>query len=72
MITNTEILSEFLGYDEEDLEFEKVINDLDNHDIEYGIKVIFDYYRRHGFPHYKIREDEKHQHMRKIQKFDII
>ena len=43
LITNTEILSEFLGYDEEDLEFEKVINDLDNHDIEYGIKVIFDY-----------------------------
>ena len=70
MTTNPHILSKFLGYNEKDLEFEKVKNDLDGHDIEYGIQVIFDYYRRHGFPHYKIREDEKHQHMRKIQRFD--
>ena len=33
--------------------------------------MIFDYYRRHGFPHYRIREDEKHQHLRKLQRFDI-
>ena len=71
MITNTEILSEFLGYDEKDLEFEKVVNNLDKYDVEYGIEVIFDYYRRNGFPHYTIREDEKHQHMRKLQKFDV-
>ena len=71
LITNTEILSEFLGYDEKDLEFEKVVNNLDKYDVEHGIEVIFNYYRKHGFPHYKIREDEKHQHMRKIQKFDV-
>ena len=71
LITNTEILSEFLGYDEKDLEFEKVVNNLDKYDVEYGIEVIFNHYRKHGFPHYKIREDEKHQHMRKIQKFDV-
>ena len=63
LITNTQVLSETFGYDKDDLEFEKVINDLDNNDIEYGIEVIFNYYRRHGFPHYKVREDEKHAHM---------
>ena len=71
LITNAQVLTETFGYDEKDLEFEKVSNDLDNHDMEYGIEVIFDYYRRHGFPHYRIREDEKHQHMRKIQRFDV-
>ena len=43
MTNNPQVLSEFLGYDERDLEFEKVVNDLDNHDMEYGIEVIFDY-----------------------------
>ncbi len=54
-----------------DLEYDRVVKSLDKTDQEHGIQVIFDYYRRHGFPHYKIREDEKHQHMRKMQKFDI-
>ena len=49
MITNTEILSEFLGYDEKDLEFEKVVNNLDKYDVEHGIEVIFNHYRKHGF-----------------------
>ena len=71
MISNPNVLSEFLGYDEKDLEFDKVVNDLDNCDIEYGIEVIFNHYRKHGFPHYMIREDEKHQHMRKLQRFDV-
>ena len=71
MTTNPQILSEFLGYDEKDLEFEKVTNNLESHDVEYGVEVIFDYYRRNGFPHYTVREDEKHQHMRKIQRFDV-
>jgi hypothetical protein len=71
LITNAQVLTETFGYDKDDLEFEKVANDLDNCDIEYGVEVIFDYYRRHGFPHYRIRENEKHQHMRKIQRFDV-
>jgi hypothetical protein len=71
MINNPQVLSEFLGYDERDLEFESVTNSIDVVDIEYGIEVIFDYYRRHGFPHYQIHENEKHQHMRKIQRFDV-
>ena len=71
MTTNSDVLTTFLGYDERDLEFEKIASDLDSHDIEHGVEVIFDYYRRNGFPHYTVREDEKHQHMRKIQRFDV-
>jgi hypothetical protein len=71
LITDSQVLTEFLGYNKKDLEFDRVINSIDTVDQDYGIEVIFDYYRRHGFPHYKIREDEKHRHIRKLQKFDI-
>ena len=71
MTTNPQALSEFFGYDEDDLHFEDVVNNLDNYDVDYGVDIIFNYYRKHGFPHYRIREDEKHQHMRKIQRFDV-
>ena len=71
MTTNSDVLTTFLGYDERDLEFERIASDLDSYDIDYGVEIIFDYYRRNGFPHYTVREDEKHQHMRKIQRFDV-
>ena len=70
MISKARILTEVMGYNPMDLEYERVINSIDTTDQDYGVDVIFDYYRRHGFPHYKIREDEKHQHMRKMQRFD--
>ena len=68
---NYETLGKFIDIDEGDLEFERVTNSIDVVDREYGVEVIFDYYRRHGFPHYKIREEEKHEHMRKLKKFDV-
>ena len=68
---NYETLGQFIDMDEKDLEFERVTNSIDVVDREYGVEVIFDYYRRHGFPHYKIREDEKHEHMRKLKRFDV-
>ena len=71
MNSNPDILTNVFGYDERDVEFDRVVNDIRNVDIEYGIEVVFDYYRRHGFPHYTIREEEKHDHMRKLQKFNI-
>ena len=71
MISNPQVLTEVMGYDPDDLEYEKVINSIHTTDQDYGVDVIFDYYRRHGFPHYRIREDEKHQHLRKLQRFDI-
>ena len=63
MISDPQVLTEVMGYDPDDLEYEKVINSIHTTDQDYGVDVIFDYYRRHGFPHYKIREDEKHQHL---------
>ena len=71
MITNAQVLTETFGYDKDDLEFERVVNNIRNIDIEYGIEIIFNYYRKHGFPHYTIREDEKHTHMRKLQRFNV-
>ena len=56
---NYETLGKLIDVDEKDLEFERVTNSIDVVDREYGVEVIFDYYRRHGFPHYQIREEEK-------------
>ena len=70
MISKAKILSDLFGYNPVDLEFDKVVKLKNTIDQEYGIQVIFNYYRKHGFPYHKIREDEKHQHMRKMQKFD--
>jgi len=68
---NYDVISEFFKYDELYLEFHRVTNNIDIVDIDYGVDIIFKYYRKFGFPHYKIREEEKYQHMKKLQKFDI-
>jgi len=71
MSVDYNVLQTFFDYDEDDLEFDRVVNNIDTVNIDYGVDIIFQYYRRHGFPHYKIREEEKHEHMIKLQKFDI-
>ena len=71
MNNNPTILTDVFGYDKGDVEYEKVTSDLRGHDPEYGIEVIFNYWRKKGFPHYQVREDEKHSMMRKLQKFDV-
>tara|TARA_R110002051_G_scaffold288340_2_gene351125 strand:+ start:794 stop:1879 length:1086 start_codon:yes stop_codon:yes gene_type:complete len=71
MSVDYEVLNKFLDVDSLELEHHKVTNDIRNIDIEYGIEIIFKYYRKFGFPHYTIREDEKYTHMRKLKKFDI-
>ena len=70
MNVNYNVLDKFLDIDSNELEYHKVVNNITNVDIEYGIEVIFKYYRKFGFPHYTIREDEKFEHMRKLKKFD--
>jgi hypothetical protein len=65
-----QVLEKFLDFDELDLKFDKVVNDIRDVDIDYGVEIIFQYYRRHGFPHYTIREDEKHEHMRKLSSYN--
>ena len=71
MSVDYEVLNKFLDVDTLELEYYRVTNDIRNIDIEYGIEIIFKYYRKFGFPHYKIREEEKYEHMRKLKKFDI-
>ena len=38
-------LGKFVDYDDLYLEFERVTNDIKNVDIEYGVDIIFQYYR---------------------------
>jgi len=45
--SNPDILTNVFGYDEKDVEFERVFINLDDLDIDYSFDVIFDYYRRH-------------------------
>jgi hypothetical protein len=68
---NYKTLGKFIDVDENDLEFERVTNSIDVTDREYGTEIIFNYYRRHGFPHYTIREDEKHLHLKKLSEFNV-
>lgn len=39
-------------------------------ELEDTIDCVFQYYRKWGYPYLKIREDEKHEHMRQLQNFD--
>ena len=71
MSVNYNVLNKYLDVDSLDLEYDRVVNDIKNVDIEYGIEVIFKYYRKHGFPHYTIREDEKYDHLKKLRKFNV-
>ena len=71
MSVNYEVLNKFLDADTLELEYHRVTNNIKELDIEKGIDVIFDYYRKFGFPHYTIRDDERYDHMRKLKKFDV-
>ena len=71
MNVDYDVLTKFTDVDELDTAYHEVVNNLQETDIEYGIDIIFQYYRKHGFPYVSIREEEKYEHMRKLQKFDI-
>ena len=71
MSVNYEVLNKYLDVDSLELEFHRVTHNIKSIDIEYGIEVIFNYYRRFGFPHYTIRDDEKYDHIKKLKKFDV-
>ena len=71
MSVNYEVLNKFLDVDSLELEYHRVTNNINDIDIEEGVEIIFKYYRKYGFPHYPIRDDEKYTHMKKLRKFDI-
>ena len=62
MITDRKTLTDYLGYKDSDLKFYEILSDINNYDIDTGVEIVYQYYRKHGFPYYQIREDEKHQH----------
>ena len=71
MTVDYNVLNKFLDVDSLELEYHRVINNINNIDVEDGTEVIFKYFRQKGFPHYTIREDEKYSHMNKLKKFDV-
>ena len=70
MSVDYSVLEKFLDIDELELNYHRVTNDITSIDIEDGVEWIFKYYRKRGFPHYTIREQEKHELIRKLQKFN--
>jgi len=69
---NYDIVGKFFDYDKEQLEFDRVVTRVDdpNIDIEYATDIIFNHYRKYGFPQYRVTEQEKYDHMRKLIRFD--
>ena len=63
------VLSKFLDEDKLSLDYHKVCNSLERVDEDEALDIIFKYYRENGFPHYTIREEEKHEQIRKLQNF---
>jgi len=63
-------IKKFIDIDDLDVDFFHTTNDISNIDREWGENIIFQYYRKYGFPHYKINENEKKEHFHQLQKFD--
>ena len=53
-----------------DYHFLEVSNNLNNYEESYVVQVVFDYFRRNGFPHYKIQDGEKLMQMDKLIAFN--
>tara|TARA_Y100001973_G_C5151532_1_gene308390 strand:+ start:212 stop:1252 length:1041 start_codon:yes stop_codon:yes gene_type:complete len=53
-----------------DYHFLEVSNNLSDYEEEYVIQIVFDYFRRKGFPHYEIEEGEKLYQMDKLIRFN--
>ena len=65
-----DVLNKFSDLSSDDLDYEKVIHSIETTDVDYAVDVIFNHYRKVGFPHYTITEQDKHLHMKKLMKFD--
>ena len=65
-----DVLNKFSDLNSDDLEYEKVIHSIETTDVDYAVDVIFKHYRKYGFPHYTITEEDKHLHMKKLMKFN--
>ena len=70
MSVDYNVLEKFLDIDELELNYHRVTSDINSIDIEDGIEWIFKYYRKKGFPHYTVREEEKHSHINSLKRLD--
>ena len=70
MTVDYNVLQKFLDIDELELNYHRVTNDINSIDIEDGIEWIFKYYRKQGFPHYTVREEEKYLHIESLRRLD--
>ena len=55
-----DVLNKFSDLNSDDLDYEKVIHSIETTDVDYAVDVIFKHYRKYGFPHYTILEEDKH------------
>ena len=60
----------FNDIDDDDFHYLEVTNNLEEYDKDYVIDIVFKYFRRNGFPHYKIEEGEKRIQMNKLLRFN--
>lgn len=65
-------ISRFFDVDVLDVEYKQVVKDVSLYDEEYVIDIIYRYYRKHGFPHYKVSESEKYEQYNAVKKFNAM
>jgi hypothetical protein len=68
---NWETFAKFIDIDPLEVDFLRVSSDITAVDREWGERVIFNYNRKVGFPHYQINEFEKHAHFKGLREFDV-
>jgi hypothetical protein len=72
MKVNSESLIKFFDVDPLEVRLKKETDEFfeGKRDLDDTIDCVFQYYRKWGYPYMKITEQEKHEHMRKLQQFD--
>lgn len=71
-MTDGNSLIKFFGVDELEVRLKNETDEFfaGKRDLEDTIDCVFQYYRKRGYPFMKITDEEKHDHMRKLQRFD--
>jgi hypothetical protein len=68
---NYDSFAKFVDVDYLELEYHKITSDILNvSDRNYGEDIIFQYFRKKGFPHYEVSEHEKINQLKSLIKFD--
>ena len=68
---NYNTFSKFIEWDELDLEYERVTQNIKEiEDVPSALDTIFKYHRKNGFPHYQSNIDDKISDMKSLSEFD--